>query len=91
MTVGFRLRDPATGRVLLSSDDLGLLFLDQFTIGAETAVKRYPGMAGVELRVTVLGVNSMGSSTNVSISDSGADKVISIQADRPAWILITRE
>lgn len=91
MTAGFIIRNIA-GTITYSSDDLGLLFVDQFIVSASTTVtKTYPGLASSEVKVISLGSNSIGSNPTITVSTSGGDVVVVITTSREGWFIVTQE
>lgn len=91
MTFGFRIRDPVTGAMRMSSDDLGLLFLDQFAVGPGTTTRTYPGVASSEIKVISLGANGFGGFSTVSVGSSGGAAVVTVTTKSNGWCIVSRE
>lgn len=90
--IGFRVRDPVTGAIKFSSENLGLLFLDQFTVAAgATESRTYSRVAGAEVRVVTLGANSVGANATITITPSGDTVTVAISVIRAGWFILTME
>lgn len=90
--IGFRIRDTTTGAVKFSSEDLGLLFLDQFTVSAgATETRTYPNMAGSVVKVITLGANSIGANATITVTPSGTSMIVAVSVVRAGWFIVTRE
>lgn len=91
MTFGFRIRDPLTGALRMSSDDLGLLFLDQFDMAPGTTTRTYPGVASSEIKVISLGANGFGGSATVTVGSRDGAAVVTVTTKANGWYIVSRE
>lgn len=92
MTYGFIIRDEF-GAEVISNNSLGILFLDNFVLGAGSSFsKTYTGMASSEVRVVTTPIGAKFTGGTVTVTNSGDDKVLTITSIvNQSRFYITRE
>lgn len=91
MTFGFRIRDAVTGQLRMTSEDLGLLFLDQFLVTPGVTSRTYSGVSLSEVKVIRLGANSFGGEESVSLVAVDGGVGLTVNSKVMGWYIVSRE
>lgn len=91
MTSGFRIRDPVTGKLRMSSEDLGLLFLDQFLVNPGVTSRTYSGVSLSEVKVIRLAANRFGGNESVSLAAIDGGVSLTVASTVMGWYIVSRE
>ena len=91
MTFGFRIRDAVTGKLRMTSEDLGLLFLDQFLATPGVTTRTYSGVNLSEVKVIRLGANRFGGTESMKLVAVAGGVELTVNSTVMGWYIVSRE